>query len=340
MIRRFGIYILPVFLAVFFIFQPGPSAGEEQMASKPITLKVVIFPFLSSGHILIAEEEGYFAEQGLQIEYIRMKEDVAIQALARGQVDVWGGLISIGAMNAIHRGANIRFVADKGFFASDGCPFFGVVARKALVDTGELNGPAQLKGRNVSWLRASFEEYFLEMILQKGGLKLDDVQKITIPPPADLGAMAKGSLDLTVTAEPWVSRLSQSGHGVLWMQVQKMVPGFQFGLMLYGPNILEKNPDAGRRFMTAYLKGVRQFNKGKTARNLEILAKQTRLDKDLLVKACWHQVRNDGSISAQSISDFQDWAVAKGFQDSKMEIEELWEPSFVEHAKQVLGSGQ
>ena len=238
MIRRFGIYILPVFLAVFFIFQPSPSAGEEQMASKPITLKVVIFPFLSSGHILIAEEEGYFAEQGLQIEYIKMKEDVAIQALARGQVDVWGGLISIGAMNAIHRGANIRFVADKGFFASDGCPFFGVVARKALVDTGELNGPAQLKGRNVAWLRASFEEYFLEMILQKGGLKLDDVQKITIPPPADLGAMAKGGLDLTVTAEPWVSRLSQSGHGVLWMQVQKMVPGFQFGFIYLFPVLI------------------------------------------------------------------------------------------------------
>jgi len=340
MIRRFGIYILPVFLAVFFIFQPGPSAGEEQMASKPITLKVVIFPFLSSGHILIAEEEGYFAEQGLQIEYIKMKEDVAIQALARGQVDVWGGLISIGAMNAIHRGANIRFVADKGFFASDGCPFFGVVARKALVDTGELNGPAQLKGRNVSWLRASFEEYFLEMILQKGGLKLDDVQKITIPPPADLGAMAKGSLDLTVTAEPWVSRLSQSGHGVLWMQVQKMVPGFQFGLMLYGPNILEKNPDAGRRFMTAYLKGVRQHNQGKTARNLEIVAKHTGLDPGLLSKACWPQVRNDGRINVQSISDFQDWAMAKGYLDQPVPSDLFMETSFIEHATKVLNKTQ
>jgi NitT/TauT family transport system substrate-binding protein len=336
MARWFRSCVIPVFLSMCLIFQTGVTTAAAQQLSTSDTLKVVIFPFLSFAPILIADEEGYFAEHGLQIEYIKIKENVAIQALSSGEVDVWGGLISTGALNAMYRGANIRFVADKGFFAADGCPSFGLVARKALVETGELNGPVQLNGKNVAWYRASFEEYFLEKVLQEGGLKLDDVQKITIPPPADLGAMAKDRLDLTVTNEPWVTRLVQGGHGILWWPVQKTIPGFHFGLILYGPNLLEKNPEAGRRFMVAYLKGVRQFSQGKTARNLEILAKRTGLAEDLLRTACWPQVRNDGRINVQSIMDFQNWALTKGYLDHLVTKDIFMETSFIKKAVKIL----
>jgi NitT/TauT family transport system substrate-binding protein len=104
---------------------------------------------------------------------------------------------------------------------------------------------------------------------------------------------------------------------------------------------LKKNPEAGRRFMVAYLKGVRQYNQGKTERNLEIMSKHTRLDKSILQDACWPQISDDGGINTQSVLDFQDWAVAKGLQDSKkLSAEQMWEPSFVNHANQVLKSGQ
>jgi len=335
-----GRHIVSVFLSMFLIFQAGLYTAEAQQTSAPVTLKVVLFPFLSNAPFFIAEEEGYFAEQGLRIEYVKIKEAVAIQALARGQVDVWGGLISTGALNAMHRGANIRFVADKGHFTPEGCPTFGLVARKALVEAGQLNKPAQLKGRNVAWFRASFEEYFLEKVLKKDGLTLEDVKKITIPPPADPGAMAKGSLDLTVTNEPWVTRLVQAGFGVLWLPVQQVIPDFQFGLMLYGPNLLEKTPEAGQRFMVAYLKGARQYNQGKTARNLEILAKHTGLKKDLISKVCWAQVRNDGRINVQSINEFQDWAMTKGYLDRPVTTERFMETSYIEYANKVLNKTQ
>ena len=329
-------FVIILFLSMFLIFQAGMTIGEAQQTPKPVNLKVVLYPFFSVAPFFIAEEEGYFSEQGLQIEYVKLKENVAIQALARGEVDVYTALISVGALNAMHRGANIRFVSDRGYFAPDGCPYFGLVARKTLVEAGELNRPAQLKGRNVAWYRASFEEYFLEKVLQKDGLKLDDVKKITIPPPADFGAMSKGSLDLTVTSEPWVTRIVQAGHGVLWVPVQKVIPDFQFGLTLYGPNLLEKNPDAGKRFMVAYLKGVRQHNQGKTARNLEIVAKHTGLEPDILMKACWPQVRNDGRINVQSIGAFQDWAMGKGYLDQPVPSNLFMETSFIKQAVKIL----
>jgi len=333
-------YMIAFFLSVFLVFQVNSATAQSQQSSAPVVLKAVTFPFLSFAPFFIAQEEGYFTEQGLQIEFIKMKEEFAFQALAKGEVDVWSGLVSIGALNAMHRGAQIRFVAERGSFAADGCPYFGLVARKALVESGELTSPAQLKGRSVAWYRASFEEYFLEKVLKKDGVALSDLKKITIPVPADLGAMAKGTLDLTVTSEPWVRRLVQGGHGVLWISAQEVIPDFQFGTTMYGPNLLEKNPDAGNRFMVAYLKGIRQYNQGKTARNLQILAKHTRLKEDLLKQACWSQVSNDGRVNVQSVNAFQNWAKAKGYLDELVGKDNFMDPGFIEYANQVLDKKQ
>ena len=112
MTNRFSKYIVVVFLSMFLAFQVGTAAGQTQQPSTPVTLKAVTFPFLSFAPFFIAQEEGYFTEQGLQIEFIKMKEEFAFQALAKGEVDVWSGLVSIGALNAMHRGAQIRFFRD------------------------------------------------------------------------------------------------------------------------------------------------------------------------------------------------------------------------------------
>ena len=86
------------------------------------------------------------------------------------------------------------------------------------------------------------------------------------------------------------------------------------------------------------LKAVRQFNEGKTERNLELLAEFTGLDRELLEQACWPSLRDDGQINVQSILDFQAWAVEKGYLDSPVTEEQFWDPSFVEYASEVLGT--
>ena len=230
MTNRPGRYLLSVSLAIFLIFQTGGFAAEGQQASKPTHLKALVFPFLALSPFFIAQEEGYFTEQNLNVEFVKIAENLAFTALARGELDVWSGLMAIGALNAIQRGSHIRFVAPRGSFAPEGCPFLAMVARKTLVDAGQLERPAQLKGRNVAWYRGSVEEYFLEKVIQKDGLTLDDFTRITIPPPADMAAMEKGTLDLTVAGEPWVARLVRSGRGVLWVPVQDAIPGFQFSI--------------------------------------------------------------------------------------------------------------
>ena len=120
------------------------------------------------------------------------------------------------------------------------------------------------------------------------------------------------------------------------MPIKKVVPNLQQAFIAYGPTLLDEGPDAGKRFMAAYLKGVRQYNQGKTERNLDILAKHTGLDEELLMQICWPSFRSDGRIGVQGVLEFQAWAVEKRFLDSVVTEDEFWDPSFLEWANQVL----
>ena len=181
--------------------------------------------------------------------------------------------------------------------------------------------------------------YLAEKVLASVEMSLGDFEIVDLAPSVELEAFDTGALDLAFAAEPWLTRLLMGGHAVLWISTQEAAPGEQQGLIRFGPSLIEENPDAGRRFMAAYLMGARAYNRGKTARNLEILAGATGLERDLLTRACWQTLRNDGQINVDSVLDFQAWALKEGLLDTVLPGEAFWDPSFVEHANEVLGTG-
>ncbi len=301
-------------------------------------LKVVHLPYLTFAPLFIAEEEGYFAEQALEVEFVKFdRSSKAIPALVQGDVDVLGGTISLGLFNAIARDANIKIVAGKGYVTTAGCPFNGLMARRELLESGQLDEPAHLAGRRVAANPSSSSGYYVEVLLAGSSLSLDDVEIVDIMSPVKLDALEKGTVDVVYASEPWVTHILRAGHGEMWLPIQAILPGFQTGILAYGPTLLEQNSDAGRRFMVAYLKAVQQYIiEGKTERNLEILAQHTGLDLELLKEACWPTFHDDGQIDVQSMVDFQNWAVAEGLIDSAVATKMFWDPEFIEYAVQVL----
>jgi NitT/TauT family transport system substrate-binding protein len=335
-------YALRGCLLIALLLGACAPPGAEQPQPEPVTLKVGILPYISYAPFFIAEEEGYFAEQGLQVELVRPGNvSEAVAALVQGDLDVAGGTVNSGYLNGMARGAEIRYVADKSYISATSCTYAAFIARRALVEAGELDSPAQLSGRRIAIpdsIRASVLGYYIEAMLETANLTLDDIEIVNLPSPAQIEALEEGTVDLILTGEPWVSRILKAGDAVLWMPVQQVVPDYQHATILYGHTLLEENPDAGKRFMVAYLKAVRQYNQGKTERNLEILAEHTGVDLELLDQICLPPMRNDGGINVDSVLDFQAWAVEKGYLDSVVTEDQFWDPSFVEYANEVLGA--
>jgi NitT/TauT family transport system substrate-binding protein len=345
--KRFTLTIFHACLLLALLLsacQPGRNVETDpqlESLAEPIQLKMAILPFISFAPYFIAQEEGFFKEQGLEVEFINLvTQQDSIAALLSGEVEITAGLMTAGLFNAMTRGANIRIVADKGYIDPQGCDNIAMIASSKLVPEGQEVDAELLRGRKISVVTGSWNEYFADELLGKLGLSTGDFENNSVQSPAQLEALDKGSIDITVNNEPWVTRFKNAGHSEIIGTVTEALPESQSAMMLYGPGLLEENVEAGHRFMLAYLQAVEQYNQGKTDRNIEILVKYMQLEPEVMREMCWPTIRTDGSLNIDSILDFQTWSIEKGLAEKALPIEEIVDNRFVEFAAAIRGQSE
>jgi NitT/TauT family transport system substrate-binding protein len=341
--RRSTMLICTVLVAL--LLQACTNTAPEQPATpgtmEVVKLQVVSQPFITFVPFFIALEEGYFAEQGLEVELVNMTvSQEVLPALSSGQVDVSSGLLSSGILNAIARGGNFRIVADKGYIDPQGCENYALVARRDLVEAGAFASATDLRGHTVDVVPATWLEFYLARLLEEEGLSLKDVQTTDLAPPTEPEAFEQRTMALTINSEPWVTRFRKAGHMPVLTPASELLPDTEAAVVMFGPTLMGENADVGNRFMIAYLKAVRQYNDGKTARNIELVSQFTNLDLGLLKEMCWPTLRSDGELNVQGVLDFQTWAVEVGYLDEVVPAEQFWDGNFVAHAKRFLDAGQ
>ena len=323
--------------AILAVVSGGMAAGEGPV--KRIRLRVLHAPYLTFAPIAIASAEGFFEAEGLDVELVHSTgSGDATPLLMRGEIDVSAGILRISDFNAIARGATLRLVADKGHYEDGPCVTAAYVIRPGFLKTKDLESAESLRGARVAVTPLSFSEYVLETFVNSKGLRLSDLSMVRLQSPLMTSALADGSLDFLHLPEPYLTETLRSGSAVVWKPMREIVPGGQLASVIYGSNLLQKNREAGRRFMMAYLRGVRQYNLGKTPRNVEIVSKETRLDSGLVRDACWESIRPDGRINVESVLEYQRWAVRRKVLDAVLPPEKFWDPSFLEESNRALGS--
>jgi NitT/TauT family transport system substrate-binding protein len=331
---RARLLLVPVMLA-------AGATGRPTAADAPPTqahLKVTYGRYLSFAPLAIASAEGFFEAQGLDVDLIHLPgSSETTPALIRGEIDAGAGPIKVTDFNAIARGVALRIVADMGHDEPGPCVTAALVARPGFLKAKGPHGSNHLRGARITAAPFSFGEYVLDTFVGSKGLQLSDLNLQRLQTATTVEALSEGSLDFTYLAEPLISSASRSGRATVWKPLHEIVPDAQLGTVLFGPSLVTRNRDVGRRFMVAYLQGVRQYNQGKTTRNVEILSKETGLGPELIREACWVWIRGDGKINVESVLDFQRWAVRRGVLDAPLPPEKFWDPSFLDEANKILG---
>jgi NitT/TauT family transport system substrate-binding protein len=344
MMKKRLMWLIPVslfiFLLVFMTVRIIRGSGKLTSLKAPVSagkplipLRVVVLPYLTFAPLYIADDEGYFAEQGLKVEFVKFQRNGdSLPALLRGEVDI-DSIFTVGLLNAIGRGEKVRVVANKGVLLQNGCTAEGFLVRTALA--GQISGMSAIELRKLSfgvdptWV----DSYLLQQLLAKRGVKLSEVRTQYLPDPAArIEALRQGALDVIFLSEPWITRAKQSGAGDVWVPAAEIAPGYPLGIISFGPSLLKRKDDVGARFLRAYLQGIAQYAKGKTPRNIEILSKATRLDADLLTRICWPAFALDGRIEARAISAYSSWIVMQGLAGRALSPEEFWDPTFISAA--------
>jgi NitT/TauT family transport system substrate-binding protein len=320
------------------------------MASMPIvaraadTVKVSVYQSVSDAGIYIASDRGYFKEQGIAVDLVQLDSvSSVVTALASGQVDVAGGAPSAAIYNSVRQGIGIRIVADKGSMRKGG-GYICLVVRKGLED--KIKSVADLKGRKVAWSGTGIgttNEPALDHMLKQANLTDADLSLQNLTFGDSLAALASGSVDAAYLIEPLVQSAEQKGIGKLFMTGDQMYPDQQVAVLLYGADFATAKADVARRFMVAYLKGVRDYNDAFLKKKdreavVAILTKNTSVKNAALYdKMVMPGLNPDGAVNLAGMTDDMKWFLSKGYLKQPVDVAKAVDSSFVDAAVKQLG---
>ena len=310
---------------------PGSEPSDDGLTR----LRVVTQPYLVYAPLAVAWNEGYFSEQGLEVELVPMTgSERALPLLVSGRVDVLPANPAPGFFNAIIREQPIRIVSEVNRAGTAGCSPISMLARPGLLE-GTPTGAVPTV-RRISVSKQAVMRYLAEHALAHVGVEMDSIQLVDIPPAVRPDALASGAIDAILAGEPFLTRTLETRKAARWVGVHEALPGTQFSFIFFGRRLLEQDRDAGERFLAAYLRALRELGEGKTPENISLVARATGEDVALLSRMCWPFDRTDGRINVESVLHFQEWAVEQRLLDEVVSAEDFWDPSFIDRAHRLL----
>jgi NitT/TauT family transport system substrate-binding protein len=309
----------------------GAAGKPENAPRPPDRVKLAAAPYFSSAPLFIAADLGFFAAEGIEVELVNIGRSTgALPALAQGQVDVVGTIVNAALLNLIARGATVRIVAGRVYESSAGCVASAIVARKGLIEQGRLAGRESMRGLRLSVDRAGTPTFFVGALLDRLGLTLEDFELSDVSAAARGEALKRDLIDLTMAFEPEVTQVLDSGAAEIWIPGHLIAPDHQYTFLLFGERLLERERDLGKRFIRAYLRGVERYSEEeKSSDVVEVVARHTHLDADLIRRVCWPSTARDGRIDRASLERYQAWAMEEGLIDSTIDVAKMIDTGFL-----------
>ncbi len=308
----------------------------QQAASPRTRVTLNVNPSMTYAPLMIAKDEGFFAAEGIDAELVSLESNAALAALVAGKIDVLSCGVRSGLFNMILRGTPMHVVADKGH-SRPGCAAEAFVAPAAMARRIADAG-GELRGERVAVVRGGVAEYLVARLLERRKLTLADV--IAIPMPQGSPVSSRDRIEaVRYTGEPNLSALIAEGATSIVATTEEVEPGHQSAVLVYGKRLLRDDPLLGEKFMRAYLRGVRQYNQGKSERNVAIISRYTKLPAESIRASCWVAIADDGHVDPRAVQPFLDWALANQYLDAPIATATWWNPAFADRASRSLSAG-
>lgn len=257
--------------------QPAPGASTAPTTAAPSgaaprplqKITVGLLGSFSDSPIHIADDRGYFAAEGIEIESVRFGGSAEMFGpLATGQLLVGTGGVNAALFNALSGNIGIQFVANKSYLPP-GFSRVGWVVRTALLDDGTVREPKDLRGLNAGIpAPGSAVLVELEELLRRGNLTFEDVEIKTVVFADQPVAFANAALDVAYTTEPTTTALLDQRFAQMWVYSGDLVPNHEGSVVMYSPSFMSQYPELAKGWLVAYLRGVREFVRAFDARQI------------------------------------------------------------------------
>jgi len=247
----------------------------------------------------IAEDQGFYKEQGITVETLRMKTGAGVQAMLAGSADVTQ-ILGLTLRGAISKGAPVKIV-----MVFNDRPLYRLLAKKTI------NRIAELKTKIIaSTTPGASNDVLLKRVLEKHGLNpLKDLTVVYIGESTTLfQALVRGSVDAAVLNPPYNLLAKEAGFHDL-AEFSDEVGALQGGVSM-NEKFLKGRPEVARGFIRATWRGLNFFRTNR-AGTLPIISKYMKVDRDMAQKIY------DGSVDSLTNAGF----VSEDFQRKVLEFE-------------------
>jgi NitT/TauT family transport system substrate-binding protein len=296
----------------------------------------------------IARDGGYFKDEDIEANLMVFTSGAQqIASLGTGELEVGSGAASVGLYNAIARGVGLRIVADKGH-TEPGYFYQSLVIRKDLIDSGEFKSLKDLKGKKLGFAAEGVTTLsVLNEATKAGGIAYGDVTPVYIPMPQQIVALKNKAIDGGILPEPPGTLISEAGVGVRFMNTEDFYPYDQVTMVFYGEKFIGQKPELARRFMRAYLRGIRTYNDalkdgkllGPGAEDvIAVMTKNFNISADLIAKMYAPAIDPNGAVQVKSLQKDLDFFRAQRMVTSSIDLSNVINMSFARAASADLGS--
>lgn len=317
----------------------GLSAGAWAQDS----IKIGLLRLTSHSPSIIAEGKGYFAQQGLKVEFVPFQaaQPMAV-AIASGDVDFGVTAISASLLNLAQK--DVVRVIGGALTESPDVDGQKILVSKAAFESG-VKTPKDLKGRSfgVTTQGSSFH-YMAHKIADREGFARSDIaikplQKV----PAVIAALKSGQIDAWSIVPNIAGALTKGGQVHSIGKVSDYIDGYQVTTIFTSKKNASERRDLVKRFLTAFEQGVDTYNAALVRKTLPaaevdaivamvhqyVYSDQPIEKAGPRIKAGAMLVSPKGELNLASVQDQLSWFQSEGMVSKDLTLQQLVDASFV-----------
>jgi len=255
----FSLFTLAAGILAAAVSLAALPAAAQALEKPKITIGVGGKPLFYYLPLTIAERQGYFKAEGLDVEILDFPGGAkALQALLGGSVDVVSGAYEH-TISQQAKGQNIEALVMQGKYA-------GIVLAMSKAKAANYKSPADLKGMKIGVTApGSSTNMFVNILLAKAKLAPDAVAIIGVGATAGAVAiMKRGEIDAMSNLDPVIAQLESGGDIVAVVDtrtakgMQDVYGGAYAAGSIYVPvDFAKKYPNTAQAIVNAMVRALR-----------------------------------------------------------------------------------
>ena len=257
------------------------QAAQDGQKNAPASEKLIAYGELDpqvSGQQIIAEEKGFFKEEGLDVENKLMTgPDENASLVASGDAKICFGSM-YNNISVAANGVKVKVVSPLVNAAGTQ----SVVARKGL----EISSPKDLEGKKIGMTNGAGVLIAIRNMCKATGVDINKIQFINLGVSDQLAALDRGDIDAMAAWEPWIGKALDHGGTLLFSGTKSNLPGAQgdvhwidfYMTLQVTQDFYNKNPETVEKILRALHKATDYINEHPEDA-AKIIAKRINIDE-------------------------------------------------------------